>query len=394
MTTAITEPISWSGPAQTASLESERARLVRLCAYLTGDSGAAEDLAQEALLEAWRTSDRIHEPADFSAWLNGCTRNVCRRWTAKRGRELAHRSLSNDRRKSETDEIAGDFDLELELERSDLAELLDRALGLLPTDTRDALIQRYIEERSQAEIADRLGFSEGAIAVRIHRGKLALKNALGSGELRPLAESFGLHPGTTDEWRETRIWCPVCGLNRLRGYMGPDGTPLRFRCPLCHQDEGWYAINGNQMGHILRGTKTFKPAYTRCANYVHEHYREPLMAGQAQCLACGATNPIRLGMGPHTPRASRTEHGFHFVCSHCGLAENFSLAAIVLFHPEGMRFQREHPKIRMLPEKHVEIDGVPAIISTYESHSDATRFEMVTIRDTFEVVFLNGQPYR
>ena len=34
--------------------ESERRRLVRLCATISGDRDAAEDLAQETLLEAWR----------------------------------------------------------------------------------------------------------------------------------------------------------------------------------------------------------------------------------------------------------------------------------------------------------------------------------------------------
>jgi len=37
------------------TLPQERTRLVRLCTLLTGDSAAAEDLAQETLVEAWRT---------------------------------------------------------------------------------------------------------------------------------------------------------------------------------------------------------------------------------------------------------------------------------------------------------------------------------------------------
>src|SRR6478736_6813883 len=70
-------------------LPAERARLVRLCAYLTGDPGAAEDIAQEAMIEAWCTADRISEQAASSAWLAGCARNSCRRWARRRGRTLA-----------------------------------------------------------------------------------------------------------------------------------------------------------------------------------------------------------------------------------------------------------------------------------------------------------------
>jgi DNA-directed RNA polymerase specialized sigma24 family protein len=41
------------------ALHAERARLVHLCAYLTGNGEAAEDLAQETLVEAWRHSHKF-----------------------------------------------------------------------------------------------------------------------------------------------------------------------------------------------------------------------------------------------------------------------------------------------------------------------------------------------
>ncbi len=43
-------------------LPAERARLVRLCALLTGDREAAEDLAQETLYEAWRHASSLRAP--------------------------------------------------------------------------------------------------------------------------------------------------------------------------------------------------------------------------------------------------------------------------------------------------------------------------------------------
>jgi len=45
-----------------AILPRERDRLVRLCAKLTGDAAAAEDLAQETLLAAWRQVDTLRNP--------------------------------------------------------------------------------------------------------------------------------------------------------------------------------------------------------------------------------------------------------------------------------------------------------------------------------------------
>ena len=62
----------------------QRARLVRLCAAVVGPD-AAEDVAQEALLEAWRHRERLVEPAGADAWLGAIARNVCRRWLRSRG---------------------------------------------------------------------------------------------------------------------------------------------------------------------------------------------------------------------------------------------------------------------------------------------------------------------
>src|SRR5260370_8914048 len=66
------------------ALLSERARLVQLCARLTGKMDAAEDLAQEALLEAWRNLHTLRNQEHFSQWLSRIARNICFRWARAR----------------------------------------------------------------------------------------------------------------------------------------------------------------------------------------------------------------------------------------------------------------------------------------------------------------------
>src|SRR5215212_5878004 len=70
-------------------LEPQRRRLVRLCAAVSGDRHAAEDLAQETLLEAWRNVHKLHDPAGADAWLAAIARNVCHCWARRRGRDAA-----------------------------------------------------------------------------------------------------------------------------------------------------------------------------------------------------------------------------------------------------------------------------------------------------------------
>ncbi len=63
-----------------ATLLSQRAKLVRLCMDWTGDADAAEDLAQEALLQAWQRAHQLRDPNAYEAWLKRIVRNICLRW--------------------------------------------------------------------------------------------------------------------------------------------------------------------------------------------------------------------------------------------------------------------------------------------------------------------------
>src|SRR3954468_5154805 len=102
--------------------DAARRRLVRLCERLTGDRDAAEDLAQETLLEAWRNVHKLHDPAGADAWLAALARNGCRRWARRRGGDAAVPEAVEVGAATTPDEP----DLELELERIELIELLDR----------------------------------------------------------------------------------------------------------------------------------------------------------------------------------------------------------------------------------------------------------------------------
>src|SRR5581483_9707831 len=112
----------------------ERARLVRLCAALSGDRGAAEDLAQETLLEAWRQRHKVTDARGADRWLTAIARNVCLRWGRTRGRLPLP--------------VA-----ELPEPAAQVEDRVDELLELLPPDSRSVLAQRYVQERSHEEIA-------------------------------------------------------------------------------------------------------------------------------------------------------------------------------------------------------------------------------------------------
>ena len=375
----------------------ERARIVRLCAHLTGDAEAAEDLAQEAMIEAWRTSIRVSDPADLAAWLTGCARNVCQRWLRKRGRELAHRAQIT----VETAEavahnaIVEEADLDLELERDDLATLLDRALTLLPADTREALIHHYIDQRSHAEIADLLGSTENAVTVRLHRGRLAFRKALATPELRPLSASFGMAIDPESDWQETRIWCHECGAHRMIARFCDDRTCFQIKCPVCHDfpqfQPGVYMTNVSGVGWLLEGISSFKPAYNRAAEFMSRTYRRYLDEGVAHCLNCGAETPLLDGKPDFLPEEFRSMIGKHYLCQACGSRSDSSLAGLIIVIPEVRAFYRDNPRIRRLPDRFIETDGHAAVVTGYESVSDGARIEIVSKRDDFRTLRINGE---
>lgn len=375
----------------------ERARIVRLCAHLTGNADAAEDLAQEAMIEAWRTSIRVQDPAAFSAWLSGCARNVCQRWLRKQGRELSHRAQIT----VETAEAVAQHgvieepDLDLELERDDLATLLDRALTLLPADTREALIHHYIDQRSHAEIADLLGSTENAVTVRLHRGRLAFRKALASPELRSLSTAFGLAIAPESDWQETRIWCHECGVHRMIARFSDDHTCFQIKCPVCHDfpdfAPGVYMTNVSGVGWLLEGISSFKPAYNRASEFMSNTYRRYLDDGVAHCLNCGARTALIDGKPDFLPEEFRSMIGKHYVCQTCGSRSDSSLAGLVIVMPEMRAFWKANPRIRRLPDRAIEADGHPAIVTGYESVSDRTRIEIVSKRDDFRTLRINGE---
>ncbi len=378
-------------------LPADRARLVRLCARLTGDWDAAEDLAQETLVEAWRHADRLRDPGvggeGRARWLAAIARNVCLRWARRQGRESANRThpVPDDDPLARTWEEwpAGEADVEAELERDELVRLLDRALALLPPVTRRVLIESYVEGSPQSEVAARLGLSAGAVTMRLQRGKLALRRVLTS-ELTSDDIARGVGVPATGAWQETRIWCYSCGRRRFVGGYARASKALVLFCPSCSH----CGVNLGPMEREgpLSGARANKPVLTRLMAWSDDYYHHAIEHGAVPCFHCGHPAPLRTYPPDYLPPAVREGRGMHVPCARCDVTNDLSLGVLALCLPEGRRFWREHPRIRTLPEREIEAAGGPAVVEGFESVTGAATFDVVFARDTYRVLHIEGAP--
>jgi RNA polymerase sigma factor (sigma-70 family) len=392
--------------SSTFVLPEERTRLVRLCARITGNVDAAEDLAQETLLEAWRNKHTLRDYERRTQWLCGVARNVCLRWQRKHGRDSAHLITPHPGQDGQDtaladleDALTDDLDVEVVLERKELVELLDRALALLPMETRAVLVKRYVEESPLAEIAAQLGTNASAVAMRLQRGKLVLRRVL-TREMRDELAPYDLHV-VVDEWEETPLWCRICGQRRLLGKRDPNEGILLLKCPLCSPGAD-DALNRNHLP-ALQGVKGYKPLYSRLAAWCDHYYRTGLRNSSIQCERCGHMLPARISLSKDLPDWVRNsadtlqwirhcnDRLVNIPCETCLSSHVTTLEGLVLTLPEGRHFLQTHPRIRTLPRQYIEADGRAAIVTSFESVTDNARLDVVSDYETYEVRHIYGE---
>lgn len=133
----------------------------------------AQDVAQEALVRAWRAIPRFRGDAALGTWLHRITVNTA--WTLRK-RAARHEALPLD-----DDIVEPGRGPEKAGEMVEVRRGLTDAIGRLSPGQRAVLVLRDVYGWSNAEVSRELGITRTTAKVRLHRARKRLRDLLGEG---------------------------------------------------------------------------------------------------------------------------------------------------------------------------------------------------------------------
>jgi RNA polymerase sigma-70 factor, ECF subfamily len=162
----------------------ERAVFLAALSLVRNDADA-EDVAQEAILKAFKNLARFRQEAKFSTWLIQIAINEAKMRLRKDRRHL-YESVDEGRLSDDGDYTPRDFadwrEIPSEaLEQKELRKALTKALDSLPEKYRTVLILRDVQHLTINETAKILSLSEANVKTRLSRARLQMRDALAPG---------------------------------------------------------------------------------------------------------------------------------------------------------------------------------------------------------------------
>lgn len=126
--------------------------------YMHNEHDALEAM-QELSYRSFRTIRKVKEPQYIGTWLTRITINICIDMLKKQKREIPVERIADEQYSYES---AHEYEL------YDLLSQLDEP-------QREMIMMKYVEERRNAEIAQKLNIPEGTVKSRLHHSLRKLK---------------------------------------------------------------------------------------------------------------------------------------------------------------------------------------------------------------------------
>lgn len=145
----------------------------RVALRMVGAVDTAQDLAQEAMLQAYISLGDLQKEESFRSWLYGIVMNVSKSYLREQNRRQRLDVVLDDEHPGGSSEDPQQAAVENELHRLVLAAIED-----LPPAHRETALLYYYESLTLPEVAAITGASAGAIKIRLHRARNHLREKL------------------------------------------------------------------------------------------------------------------------------------------------------------------------------------------------------------------------
>lgn len=143
--------------------------VMKVARAYTLTSEECQDLAQEILLQAWRSMPKFEGKASAATWFYRVALHTAMNWHRKdRPRRASQQPML------EVQNLAAKgTDSAEQIQQRETVEQLYQAIAQLPK-TDAALVLLYLDELSYREMAEVLGISQSNVGVKLNRAKKAL----------------------------------------------------------------------------------------------------------------------------------------------------------------------------------------------------------------------------
>ncbi|MEL6713976.1 MAG: sigma-70 family RNA polymerase sigma factor [Planctomycetota bacterium] len=145
----------------------------RLCRGFTASGIDADDVAQDAMVHLYDHIQKWDPERSYAAWQRAVVLNHCRNQRRAANRRRAHEDAAGVERVTKAQTTPPEA-----LEHSELGELVDRFLSMLPPREREAFVLCDLEGMRPVDAAEVMGVADSTVRAALTLGRRRMKDAL------------------------------------------------------------------------------------------------------------------------------------------------------------------------------------------------------------------------
>lgn len=175
-TVLIEKVLSGDKRAYAQLVDKYKGSVYALALQYTKNYHDAQDVAQEAFLQAYTKLEQLKDSSKFGSWLYRLTVNTCKMWKRKR-----QSILSTERNFDPKDGFISNGHFvyhQKEFEQFELREILQKALSTLPPEKKEICVLYFMDNYTYREIAEALNIPIGTVKSRLYGVRQKLRKEI------------------------------------------------------------------------------------------------------------------------------------------------------------------------------------------------------------------------